>query len=420
MANDLKSTLLIDSIQDTAWWGRYDFLDDYSAPPATAAILRQAQIKCLKNTTNVNTQAANTMLFKLRTAMDKLNPEVQHQDTVVAIEQAIDAALVKLLNAGLAAHRDNMTQTHLSGKNTAEQARRKANNIRMASTLLTKLTSELGQQVSPADLAAFQSAMQEAYEAIEPEGRNWDYTKLKAAEAEELVTMMINAMPEYQAFTTGAWMDSKGKQLIEDNFVFPKSVMTMQLPMGITLQAKISEDKYETRTINKLQDLQEISVPIKLSDELYDELKKLKLFSVQVKSGLGGSFNKKTGVDTRGIGQGLLNTLPSNMRNQVSIGEIGGLNGVDAAVGLYKSEPQWFKDGGVSSTVNAIANANLSKNIALTNLKANEVYFTIYGFVTAAEWMEQSNQYVKFASPIRWTPDILEQKRALMFALEKA
>jgi len=69
--------------------------------------------------------------------------------------------------------------------------------------------------------------MQEAYEAIEPEGRNWDYTKLKAAEAEELVTMMINAMPEYQAFTTGAWMDSKGKQLIEDNFVFPKSVMTM-------------------------------------------------------------------------------------------------------------------------------------------------------------------------------------------------
>jgi len=42
MANDLKSTLLIDSIQDTAWWGRYDFLDDYSAPPATAAILRQA------------------------------------------------------------------------------------------------------------------------------------------------------------------------------------------------------------------------------------------------------------------------------------------------------------------------------------------------------------------------------------------
>lgn len=422
MGNDLKTALVRQEFFDSAWWGNLENLEGFSTPEAN---LREAQIACLKNSSNVHTEEANAMLMKFRTAMEQLNPEVQHQQTVVAIEQSIDKALLKLLNAGLAGHKDNMTMTHLSGKNTEEQARRITNNISMASTLLQKLTAQLGQQISVADLQTFATTMRNAYSLIDPNGgRQWDYTKAKAAAAEDLVTMLINGMPEYQAFTTGAWEDARGKQLIEDNFVIPTSELTKSLGGGLTLTMKIKSDsgstQYRTRTIHNLQELTTISVPIQLSDELYEHLQKIKAFSIQVKSGLGGKFDKNTLKDTRGIGQGLLNTSNDNQRNKVSLNEVGGLPGLENLIGDMQKAPDYFNIGARSKTIRALANYQLSTHILNTMLRANEIYYTIYGFTTAAEWMEQSKQFVQFASPISFDHDVLNEKRALMFALESA
>ena len=56
----------------------------------------------------------------------------------------------------------------------------------------------------------------------------------------------------------------------------------------------------------------------------------------------------------------------------------------------------WFKEQQYSKTLNTVLNYLLSKSIADTNIKRNEVYFSKDGILTASAWMKLNNRLLKF------------------------
>ena len=83
-----------------------------------------------------------------------------------------------------------------------------------------------------------------------------------------------------------------------------------------------------------------------------------------------------------------------------------------------KTKTEYFKPSKSqnSKDLEALANYSLSKSIAKTSLKTNQVYLTAEGFVPASQWMELNNRYLVFSPGVRSVSgDFLTRVRPYIF-----
>lgn len=383
--SDFKTGLLLDSVQEKAWWGNYTWLENLQTPPIEK--LKEAQRKVLESqekALNKKCQAANTFLEQIK----KYNLEWLKENTERAVDDAIGQRLMKLINAGLNQERESDDSILKEGMDYRTQIEKANKNLEEMIDLLKKITSF--REITDSQLNKFINLMKNAYRSTSFMNMTTrEYVHKKAAAAEYATAIAINQNSNWQAIVTGNWMDEKGRQLIEDVLVFDKK--TLQLQGSIPIKIRIITKKGKIKTVTKeLKDILEIKGTIRLdSNEDYRKIQQLKLFSAQAKSGIGQ------------------NIFTNAKRNAIPLKEIGGFGNANAIYGLYiedirRSDARWFKptEQQSSESLNVFANMQLSQNILKTVLSKNEIYFTTEGFTTAREWLIKRNSYVTFKDRI--------------------
>jgi len=223
-----------------------------------------------------------------------------------------------------------------------------------------------------------------------------EYIQKKADFAEDLAIHALNNNKNWISIRSGNFVDSFGKQLIEDVITFSKKDNNFTDNNGNLLSLSlniIGEEEKNNKVINVgsveelIKELEGLSgkYTVQLSDELYDALKEISVLNTQVKSG---------------INQGLFN---KNMeRNKITLGQIGFNSSPLWELFTLKNPNPYFKKSGSSKDLSLLTNYYLSKSINMTILSRNELYYTKDGFITAAEWMAKNNKVLKF------NPDILK------------
>lgn len=383
--SDFKTGLLLDSVQENAWWGNYTWLENLQTPPIEK--LKEAQRKVLESqekALNKKCQAANSFLEQIK----KYDIKGLEQETEQVVNDAIGQRLMKLINAGLNQERQFDDSILKEGMDYRMRIEKANENLEKMIDLLKKITSS--REITDSQLTKFINLMKNAYRSASfLNMTTHEYIHKKAAAAEYATAIAINQNPEWQAIVTGNWMDEKGLQLIEDVLVFDKK--TLQLQGSIPIKIKIITKEGKTKTITKkLKDILEIKGTVRLaSNEDYRKIQQLKLFSAQAKSGIRQ------------------NIFTNAKRNAIPLKEIGGFGNANGIYGLYvedirRLDARWFKptEQQNSESLNVFANMQLSQNILKTVLSKNEIYFTTEGFTTAREWLIKKNSYVTFKDRI--------------------
>jgi hypothetical protein len=221
-----------------------------------------------------------------------------------------------------------------------------------------------------------------------------EYVQNKAEYAEELAVQALNKNKNWISIRSGNFVDSFGKQLIEDVITFSKKDNSFTDNNGNLLNLSLNIIGEENNKVINVSSVEELikeleglsgKYTVQLSDELYDALKEISVLNTQVKSGINQSlFNK-------------------NMeRNKITLGQIGFNSSPLWELFTLKNPNPYFKKSGSSKDLSLLTNYYLSKSINMTVLSKNELYYTKDGFVTAAEWMAKNNKVLKF------NPDILK------------
>jgi hypothetical protein len=221
-----------------------------------------------------------------------------------------------------------------------------------------------------------------------------EYVQNKAEYAEELAVQALNKNKNWISIRSGNFVDSFGKQLIEDVITFSKKDNSFTDNNGNLLNLSLNIIGEENNKVINVSSVEELikeleglsgKYTVQLSDELYDALKEISVLNTQVKSGINQSlFNK-------------------NMeRNKITLGQIGFNSSPLWELFTLKNPNPYFKKSGNSKDLSLLTNYYLSKSINMTVLSKNELYYTKDGFVTAAEWMAKNNKVLKF------NPDILK------------
>lgn len=400
--SDFKTGLLLDSVQDNAWWGLYDRLESLQTP--LIENLKKTQRKILANqevALDKKCKDINLFLNQIK----NYNIDGLEEDTERVVDDAIGQRLMKLINAALSHERNSEDSILKEGEKNIEQTKQAVKNLKEMVTLLKKLTSS--STINGSQLDKFLILIKKAYaNALISNSTSYKYVQGKANAAEYAVATVIEQHHNWKAVVTGNWVDEKGQQLIEDVFVFDKE--TLKSYGNKTITIKITTKKGKTKKIEKkLKDVLEIKGTVKLgSDESYNLIRQLKLFSVQAKSGIGQRI------------------FTNAKRNAISLDEIGRFGEANAVYDLYvedigRSDARWFKptEEQNSKSLNVFANMQLSQNILSTVLSKNEVYFTVDGFVTAREWLIKRNSYVTFKDRItQLSIDMMTTPRAITIA----
>ena len=253
---------------------------------------------------------------------------------------------------------------------------------------------------------------------------NWDnptphdYIMEKADLAELLMVDKMNQNAGLRAIVSGAWLDSSGRQLIEDAFAFSTDKIDIpfqhgKLSFSIKIDGKDQGDKSATSIkdfLDQIDTLNGTDFKVTLSNGLYDALREGAALTGQAKSGLAGQniINKnisKTGKETRDSV-----TLEQVGFNPMMLWQLYQLD-LASSVQFFKPKGQQY-----SETLSDLANYRLSVSIGETALARNQVYLTEDGFITASQWMEKYQKYLIFIPDIvSIGPDFLTAPRTYYF-----
>lgn len=405
--NDFKPGLLIDSVQDTAFWGtRYEDLE--TQQPITGKALFDIQIAGLQEQekdytiANMFIQQANTELTEEGKA-----------------ENYIYGRLIQLLNspyfnATTSIRKDasgNILQT--ATKTSEKDSEAIAAN---ADAVLQEVRGLLQQidvkNAIPADLVdRLQAQLERAKLGQKP---TYDYMKWKGDLAEKLVVEFLNKNPAFLTYQTGAVYGPDGRQLLQDTMTFDAKLdyaisgNFALVPKGVSQKARqdlMKPVESLTQMVEMIEKAGKEGLSLYLDDELYDTLLQASLMNTQAKSGSGQAILNYT-QGKRGAGRNAI-SLDDIEFDQERIWE------------LYEraAEP-FFKPTGEqhSVTVSELANYLLSEAIADTNIKGNELYFTDEGFMTASKWMQIHNMMLEFNPAITALPEDISTPYAYGFA----
>lgn len=217
-----------------------------------------------------------------------------------------------------------------------------------------------------------------------------EYIQNKADFAEDLAVHALNNNKNWISIRSGNFVDSFGKQLIEDiitaskddNRFIDSNGNLLYLSLQITGEKEKNNKTVKVSSVEELiKELEGLSgkYTVHLSDELYDALKEVSILNTQVKSGINQNlFNKEM------------------ERNKISLNQIGFNSSPLWELFTLKNPNPYFKKSGSSKDLSLLTNYYLSKSIKMTVLSKNELYYTKEGFITAAEWMAKNNKILKF------------------------
>ena len=383
--SSLKTGLLLDSTQNEAWWGKYTWLENLQ-PPGIQAI-KEAQRKILANEEQAlskKCKAANKFLQQLK----QYDVDSLEYETDKAVDDAIGSRLMKLINAGL--NKEFGTEDAILKEGATYQSKQEqiVKNLTELENILRSLSST--GKANTQFLDKFLNTMKRAYSSVSiKEGATRQYIQNKAKAAEYATAIAINQNPEWRAIVTGKWVDELGRQLIEDVLVF--SEQTIQLHGNIPIAVRITGRDGKTKTVTKkLKEVLEVKGTVRLaSNDDYEKIRQLKLFSIQSKSGIEQ------------------NIFTQAQRNAIKLGDIGGFGKAQDVYHLFvldinREDARWFKNSNeqYSDDLHAFADMQLSQNILKTVLSKNEIYFTTEGFITAREWLIKKNRYITFKDRI--------------------
>lgn len=386
------------------FWGAFNSLDN-PGPPSTNFLAIQVQgLQTLEASRNKKYEIANQFL---NNAKKKLSEQASVED---AIFNETYNRIMELLNSGL---RGSMANPY---RNIAMKGRSQSDIEADKKTEISKILTELSALLKSIDASKeISTAM---IETLEKRLSTFDwntttphsYIMEKADLAEALMVEQLNKHPGLRAIVTGSWTDETGQQLIEDAFAFSSQTISVPFSLG-KLNYTITTSKGSTSKsassiqdfLSELDQLNGTNFKVKLSNELYEALQAGAALAGQAKSGLSGQ-----------------NILNKAKRNALSLNDVN----FDPMLlwDLYNADmqtrTQYFKPTGEqsSTTLEALANYCLSKNIAKTALAKNQVYLTADGFVTASQWMQKYSRYLIFTPGVRSVSgDFLTKQRPYYF-----
>lgn len=393
MSNDLYSGLIQPYLRKgkngEQFWGLYDSLDKVATPDTTKFL--EVQISKLRALElNQKYDATNAFLQNVQNNLQQQNNTTENE-----VNNEVYSRILELMNSGLRGSSINPFKGMQRGLSKIQQKQIATKRIQAIITELQTLLKEV--KVNSTISAQMVATLEKR---LNVDTWNWDqvphdYIMEKADLAEALMVDKFNQNPNLRAIVTGAWIDESGQQLIEDAFAFNKGTIQTPFQHGkLSFTIKIN-GKNLTKSAKSIKDfldqldrLNGIPFTVKLSNELYEALRLGADIAGQAKSGLHG--------------QAILN---KNIRNSLSLEDVN----FDPRLlwNLYEADLQtrteYFKpvNQQKSTTLTALANYCLSKNVAKTALAANQLYLTAEGFVTASQWMKLNNRYLIFTPSVR-------------------
>lgn len=392
--NDFYKLLIDDdSIQKDAFWGKYKKINQLESTIGKNQLYFKIQIQklqALENSKQKNYDTLNNLINEINSK----SYEVYNIDNEIVqrSENQIYGRLLQIFNLGLGSKTSGSVIAEMKNKGNQQAgldlALRSMNEL---SSLLNSLNIKEGIKANIIDL------MDRRYKDIF--GKQWQmghgiqkftktYVQLKADTAEDLLMEILNAKG-LRTLTTGSWL-YKGKQLLEDNITIVKNIV---FDKRVSFTQHFSNNTFKTfevkslnelfDQVNKLQGTYSISI----SNELYNFIQSQNVLSSQVKSGAGD--------------QAILNLSKEGGRNTISLQEIWNVYDPKLLWDLYTSKTYFFDESHEANDLEGYANYALSKGIAETNLKRNQLYFSTKGITTASHWMEVTQQMLKFKGPLK-------------------
>lgn len=356
------------------FYGRYEVLNSYNQALSNNA-LQKLQLTRLKTMEKSNNRFALLNSY-LANAKNMLQQELS--ELPAAVQESVPKRIMKILNSGLQGNIDKM------------QASNEQQNLNFIA-LEQELQSLLGVGGKPL-AASIVENLQRRFADLNSGYKT--YIQNKAYQAEQVAVQLIAQDKNFIPLLTGQMVDKSGKQLIQDVVVFEKNILGAPLNQ----KAYFDDKQYNFPTIrNFLTQIKKLKPEtIRLTDEMQGALRAASAFALQSKSGLSQHI------------------LTSAERNNISLQELGGFI-PNQLLTLYNEASNVFKNQS-SATLAGWANYTLSKGIALTALRKNEVYYTVDGFVTTSQWMSLHNYLLKFTTQkMKLSTAFLTEKRPINF-----
>lgn len=363
----------------TSFWGKYDYLNQYELESYNDSMLWRMQITRLKIKEQYSFKFDHVNEFLKE--IEKVPVQKEQEELLNMSSNAIYTRILEILNAGL-------FSSDLNPKNIYLDENKKYKDGYNAETLKKqkiKLVEELEKLSTLIESSRVDSRVKRLSYALGGLGIKKrqlkdefiDYKSYKANEAEILMVEALNRHKGWRALQSGQ-LYHKGQQLLEDAFVFDANI---NIDFGKKMGIKIKNKEFQVQNLNEFFNLMNdlnYSESIYLSDELYEKIREISLFSAQAKSGVQL--------------QHLLNSTAE--RNTISLQEISDISILEDLHTLYQSN--YIDSFKSSKMLEGLTNYWLSKSIARTNISKNELYFTKDGFQTASKWMEMHKQMLKF------------------------
>lgn len=278
-----------------------------------------------------------------------------------------------------------------------EQTRRLAETVKLLEQVLQE--QKIGGSVSSKLIDSLSNSLS-----------NRDFQQYINEKAEEIEELGVDILEQhgFSAIVSGNLYHA-GKQIIEDAFAVKNGSVELGNGLSFTVHVKGGND-FDVKGFStfdeffaKVKEFNGVG-QIHLSNELYEALQKKSDIKMQAKSGMQ---------------QALINAA-STGRNSISLQAIGFGASEETAGVLYrycKYYPHTLKEAqGNSKSLNMYANYLLSKQIALTSLKFNNLYLSEHGFQTASQWMQTANRLLLFKPAIeKYYNDKLGEKHPYSF-----
>lgn len=372
--NDFKIGLIKDdeSLQRDAFWNKYKLLNTIT-PEENIDLYFKKQIEQLRALENNNRYDYSSINAFLRN-VNSMNENSIETDILSMTENQIYGRLIQILNSGFKSSELNPGRLKtLQQKNDQIDAL-----IAEATSLMSNLDT-LSEGFQDKYIALLDSRLR-SLNFNNKEARE-NYTRDKAALVEEMHTEIFRSHFSGRTFTTGSWL-YKGEQLIED--VITENVNIDIFGRG---SATINGKPILIDSLKEFYDALEntsYTASVTVDTSLYNMIQKSKAIMGQTKSGMNN--------------QPILNAK-SAVRNALTLKDIS--FSPKEIYDLYAAEPfgpSYFKESKeqYSKSLAAFANWALSKSIAKTNIKRNQVYLSEHGFQKASEWLETSQQMLQF------------------------
>lgn len=384
---DIKTGLLKKSVLKKAFWGKYEnqIPSEVKEKNISDSLLLDLQIKKLKMLEeSVDFSEANQFIKEANSQeAERLNEEILETSSARAYQRFIE-----LLNAGLWSSEINPIKANAEFH--GEEYREKYDAY--IESILAEITNILKQlNVNGPTSQTIVNTLEKRLRTMKKdEASIREYVRHKSFFAEYVAAELLNNRPGYRGLVTGNYLNEAGEQLIEDAFSFKNVNLGNKFKNGLAeFTVVFKSGQKVTKKAGSMQDffkqLENIQgeYTIQLTNGMYDAMREAAALKAQVKSGLS---------------QDILNKAKE--RNAIELGQIGFF-----AEGIWElyfedmakdNSETWFKEQQYSKTLNTVLNYLLSKSIADTNIKRNEVYFSKDGILTASAWMQLNQRLLKF------------------------